>query len=193
MATYSLRTRILSSNPYKNIYNSNSNSNSYINDIINNSDYTNNNYWILIFLLIVLTLVAVFVGSIYNTQGYYKEGFGVGDETPTKATSTSTTPTDNNQTLYFYHMDGCKWCDEYKSSGWKKLINDMKLNQNEYYFKAVDRDINNERNEIIQKYKIYSAPTLILVNNNDSNKFKVFEKDRNNIDDLKNFGNEIIN
>ena len=67
--TYTLRTKILSSNPYKNIYNSNNYDN------YDGNDSNSSNYWILIFLLIVLTLVAIFVGGIYNTNGYYHEGF----------------------------------------------------------------------------------------------------------------------
>ena len=106
MPTYTLRSRILS-NPYKNS-----------SDTYDSSDNDgNNNYWILIFLLIALTLVAIFVGSIYNTQGYYQEGFEGG-----------ASPIKNSKTLYFFGMLNCRWCQEFKSGAWKDLQNDIQKN-----------------------------------------------------------------
>ena len=79
--TYSLRTRILSSNPYNSIYNGNYESNGNENG---NDNGNSSSYWILIFLLIVLILVAIFVGGIYKTNGYYHEGFEDGSSSPQK-------------------------------------------------------------------------------------------------------------
>lgn len=174
--TYSLRTRILSSNPYKNIY-----------ENYGNSESTGNssNYWILIFLLIVLILVAVFVGSIYNTQGYYKEGFEDGTSNPKNK--------GNNHTLYFFYMNNCKWCDDFKSGAWSKLKSDMLLKSNEYLFEIEELNINerdSKGSRLAEKYKVNSTPTLILVDNDDEDKFKIFDRDRNMVEDLKNFGNK---
>ena len=177
--TYSLRTRILSSNPYKNIYNSN-NYDSY-----DNSSNNSSNYWILIFLLIVLTLVAVFVGSIYNTQGYYQEGFEDG--------KLNTNNKGNNHTLYFFYMQNCKWCDDFKDGAWSKLKSDMKSNPNDYLFQIEELNINESDSKggrLAQKYKVNSTPTLILVNNDNEDKFEIFDRDRNMVDDLKKFGNK---
>jgi len=179
--TYSLRTRILSSNPYNNIYSNNYKSSS-------SSDGDNSsNYWIVIFLLIVLILVAVFVGGIYNTQGYYREGFEDG-------TSKST----NNKTLYFFYMNNCKWCEDFKEGAWAKLKSDMQTNPKEYLFKIGELNINgNSNNEddkkgmrLAQKYKVNSTPTLILVDDNNEDNYEIFDRDRNIIDDLKKFGNK---
>lgn len=182
MPTYSLRTRILSSNPYNNIYNNSSN--------YSNSSTSSNssNYWILVFLLIVLILVAIFVGSIYNTQGYYHEGFEDGKSNK------------NNKTLYFFYMKNCRWCDDFKNGAWDKLKNEMKANPSEYLFEIDELNINgNSDNEkdakgmrLAKKYKVNSTPTLILVDNNDENKYEIFEEDRNRVEELKKFGNKDI-
>lgn len=184
MPTYSLRTRILSSNPYKNLYTNNNNYKS--NNYESNNYETNNNssnYWILIILLIILTLIAIFVGSIYNTHGYYNEGFQDGES---KLSG-------NNHTLYFFYMDKCKWCDDFKNGAWEKLKVDMKTNPKEYLFKIDELNISSsdeKANRLGQKYNVNSTPTLILVDNSDENKYEIFDRDRNMIDDLKKFGNK---
>jgi thioredoxin-related protein len=168
MPTYTFRTRILS-DPYKNIYDTYDNSNG------------NNSYWILIFLLIVLTLVAIFVGSIYNTQGYYHEGFEDGGASPIR----------NSKTLYFFGMENCRWCQEFKSGAWKDLQEDMKKNPDKYLFKIKYADIAvGEGTELAQKYKITSAPTLVIVDDNNDAIFKKFNNDINNIDEIAKFGNK---
>ena len=178
MPTYTLRTRILGTNPYKNIYDNN-----YDNS---GSGDGNNNYWILIFLLIVLTLVAIFVGSIYNTQGYYHEGFEDGSN--------------KGKTLVFFGMEGCRWCNEFKEGAWKNLEDDMRQHPEKYSFKIQYVDIGNSTDhfddlkgmngiELGQKYKVSSAPTLILIDNNNLENFQNYEKDRNNIEELKKFAN----
>jgi len=181
MPTYTLRTRILGSTPYKNIYDNNYDS------YDNNGSGDGNNYWILIFLLIVLTLVAIFVGSIYNTQGYYHEGFEDGSN--------------KGKTLVFFGMEGCRWCNEFKEGAWKKLEDDMKAHPEKYSFKIQYVDIGNSTDkfddlknmngvELGRKYGVKSAPTLILINNSDLDKFQNYEDDRNNIEQLTNFGNK---
>lgn len=183
--TYSLRTRVLSSNPYRNIY---STTNTFDNSYDNNNS-NSSNYWILIFLLIVLILVSIFVGSIYNTQGYYHEGFESGNGNGNGKDKS------NNHTLYFFYMEQCGWCKDFKSKAWAQLKDDMDKNRQEYLFKVGEIDINDgeKGTQMAQKYKVKSAPTLILVNDNDDNDYEVFDQDRNIIEDLKKFGNKKAN
>lgn len=180
--TYSLRTRILSSkNPFNNLYDSSYNNSSSLSSYNDSSNSNSSNYWILITLLIILTLVAIFVGGIYKT-GYY-ENFEDSSKTP-----------ERNYTLYYFFMDACKWCDDFSNGAWKKLEDDMKQNSKDYYFNIKKVNINNSDDKdgirLARKYNVNSTPTLILVDNSNEDNYDIFDKDRNIIEDLKAFGNK---
>lgn len=170
--TYTLKTRILSSNsnPYKSIY-SNNNYDSYDND------NSSSNYWILIFLLIVLTLIAIFVGSIYKTNNYF-EGFQNGDE--------------KKKTLYFFYMENCGWCHKFRDGAWSELKDDMNRNSDKYSFKIGDLDINNDEKgqRYAKKYNIRSTPTLILIDDTNEDIYEEFKGNRDDISEIQKFGNK---
>jgi len=136
------------------------------------------NFWLFGFLLIILILIAVVIGGLYRSNRNY-ERF-----------SNQQTKT---YTLQYYYMTNCGYCDKFKPE-WNKITDAVSKNPNDYKFDVIDYEITSDTTGInmAKKYNVTGTPTILLVNNNNPDKFVTFNDERT-FDKIINFANNNSN
>jgi thioredoxin-like negative regulator of GroEL len=125
------------------------------------SSESSNGIWLVLGLLVILIIIVIIVG------GFYKSFEKFTNSNPEKFT------------LYYFFMDGCSHCVDFKPT-WEKIIAEIKPN----YPNATFSQINIKESEIATQFKVNGVPSIILVDS--SNKRNDYNGDRT-FDDIKKF------
>jgi thioredoxin-related protein len=136
------------------------------------SSSSSNVMWVIIGLLVVAILLIVFMSNRKFFEGFANEGTPV---------------------LQYFYMDSCIHCNNFTQNVWNDFETEVKSNPDKYKCSVAKYNLNDqgEGRELSEKYKITSAPTLILLMP-DGTTWTEYKGDRSK-DDLLRFINQKTN
>lgn len=133
------------------------------------TDESSSGIFLIIGLLIILIIVVIVVGAFYKRFEKF------------------TNP--KKYRLEYYYMTYCPHCKDFEPI-WEKLTNDKKIELNELGVNEFAKyELNGSKKEDIDKvnkYKVTGAPTIILVEIDNEDKYYIYDDNRK-VEDIINF------
>lgn len=133
-----------------------------------NTGESSNGIWIVLGLLVLLIVVVIIVGAFYKRYEKF---------------------TNQSYRLEYYYMTTCPHCKDFDPI-WEKLTTTEKENLNSMGVTQFAKyELNGSKPEEtakVEKYKVTGAPTIILVDTSNDDKYYIYDDNRS-VNDIKEF------